>query len=663
MFLDPILVPLADFTRLYVVQSAILKSRQRQCPPGLVREAIVDKLGRRMTVCVRPAPPEHLADPFHTARRKIDGAKGILRLPSPTGHQYIGVGEMPDRTTLGENLGRLQHPLEHFGTSLHYVPLDPESDPSKHDPEQAYHLAMGKQIVRGSDGEAYGVGQVTGRDAKGKPTGYRLLRLPKYVFFGTTRAANDPDSLHRGSGIDLSPAEFEYLRAHPPKNGVAAGANGEVFATYSRIALPAVDSDGRAVPGRPLQVRYDLKLHPSVYGGEEAFRSLQMLPYRKFKGDEAKTDRHFERYLDKARRKFFEHIQNRPPSGPVEELLRQHNGDVEQLVASGDLGHENVLRDSRTRKQRTFRPAKPIGERGIAQLVMHWKAQHPTAVDSLKAQAERQYPVLDEAVLDDAIERGIGNAIHRFDPKRSTSFRAFARHTALGEVAEAVRQSGATYGAERLAAHDDVFDPRSEDDERDDENEPGGDDERDEERQDEHNDERQDEHDDKRQDDQEGDDLEAPGPSRRRQARPSRQAARDAAFQPNGSQAEFRQALAQVYPEDPKAQEVISALHPTGDIPAGAHLMEASRLTGLSLDELGKYRPLVERLKTHPAYRRYYEKHLRDVDEKRDELNRSLRSGRRQAARVQRYHNTLTAIRGEQRVAALVNGRGRRRSA
>ncbi len=646
MFLDPIRVPLADFTRLYVATSAILKSRQRQCPPGLVREAIVDKNGRRMTLCIRPAPPEHLADPFHEARRNIEGAEGVLRVPSPTGHHYIGVGEMPYRTTRGENLARLLHPLEHFGSSLHYVPLDPEADPEKHDPEQAYHLAMGKQVVRGSDGEAYGVGQVTGRDAKGKPTGYRLLRLPKYVFFGTTRAANDPESLHRGSGIDLSPAEFEYLRAHPPKNGVAAGANGEVFATYSRIALPAVDSDGRAVPGRPLQVRYDLKLHPSVYGGEEAFRSLQMLPYRKIKGDEAKADRHFQRYLDKARRKFFEHIKNRPPSGPVEELLRQHNGDVEQLVASGDLGHENVLRESPTRKQRTFRPSKPIGERGIAQLVMHWKAQHPTVVDSLKAQAERQYPVLDEAVLDDAVERGIANAIHRFDPARGTTFRAFARHSALGQVAEAVRQSGATYGAERFAAHDDVFDPRGEDDESGEADEGG------EEHAEEEGEER-------------GDDFEAPRQNLGRQApRPSRQAERDAAFRPNqGSQAEFRQALTQAFPDDPKTQEVISALHPTGDIPAGAHVMEASRLTGLSLGELDKYRPLVARLKDHPAYRRYYDKHLRHIDEKRDELNRSLSSGRRQAARVQRVHKTLSAIRGEQRVAALVKGRGRRRSA
>ncbi len=433
------------------------------------------------------------------------------------------------------------------------------------------------------------------------------------------------------------------------------GPSGEVFASYSRIAVPSVDADGRVIPGRPMQVRYDLKLDPSVYGGEEAFRSLRVLPFRKFTGDEAKVDRHFQRYLDKARRKFFEHVQSRPPSGPVEELLRQHNGDVEQLVASGHLGHENVLQERPGQKLRTFASRKPIGERGIVQLVMHWKAQHPTVVEGIRAHANRTYPVLDDAVIDDAIERGVGKAIHRFDASRGATFRAFARRTALGEISEAARQSGAGYGVERFAADDDVYDPRQ------DPNHPAGPAAADSEP------EPRSKVSQARSRAQAGNGADEPPAPRpvapsRHAPRPSRTTERDTLHQPHGSLSEFRQALEQALPGDEKAHAAISALHPTGDFPAGANLMEAARRTGLSLDELGKYRPVIERLKSHPAYRRYYDQHLRDVDAAREErMERSL-DRTRVLAPVQHYHRAIEAIRGEARVASIVSRRttGRR---
>ncbi len=440
MFLDPITAPEIDIRKAFSPTGRIWKSRQRQCPPHLVSLPMVDSLGRHTTYCVKPPPPEMLHDPFYAAKRDIAGTTHLARIPGLAQHHVIAIGgAIPDRTTLGEKITRYRHPLQHLGDDVHIIEKHPDSDALGHTPPQAYQYAVGKLLVRGQAGEPYGIGEVTARDAQGKPTRYRLHRDRKYTFTGRISAADRKDH-PRGSGVDLAAAQFEYLQQHPPEVSVETTPSGEVFATHSKMLFPPVDADGHPIAGRPLEARHEIKLHPVVYGGEQAFRALGLTPHRKFEGSEKDAGRAFLTYLEQARRKFFAREADRAPSGSVDELLRQHNGNVDQLVMSGDLGHENVaLPPTERRKQHWVGAKKPIGEREIDQLVLHWRAQHPALIDSIKAEVARQHPVLrGDAAIDNAIDAGIANAIHRYDPKRG-DFARFARQTAVGQAFDEAR--------------------------------------------------------------------------------------------------------------------------------------------------------------------------------------------------------------------------------
>ncbi len=627
----------------WIAGANIRKSRPRQCRPGLVVRAIVDRIGRKMTVCVKPAPPAAI-DPLHHARTSLDEATHILRVPTDSGHEYLGVGSVPDRTTLGEKLARIQHPLQHFTDDLHAVPKHPESDALGHSPGEAYHHALMRQMLRGADGEHFGAVLVAARDAEGHPTRYTIKRAPEHrvhLRLRDRRSAED-EIPHQGSGLDVTPAQLSYLESHPPKSGVEVGPSGDVFAKWSRIALPATDSEGKPIPGRPPRVRYEVRLLPSVYGGKEAYDKLYQVPLWSVAADEAVAERRFRTFVDKARGRFFPREADRPSAGDVTDLLRRHNGDVTGLIQSGDLGHENV--HGTTKRQRTVAPRKPISSTEMQHLVSRWRAQHPAAVGAIRQEVQRRHPSFnDDALLDDAIDRGVELAIHRFDPEHGVDFTRFARATARGEVLAAAHALGASHGAERFASHGAASEhDTSDDDERmphDPETERSGFD------------------DDEPAEGAEGERGSSAGrsaiePARRRRATPAND--RDV-----GSQTEFDRVLEEALPDQPEDRRILSALYPTGNFTGGAAYKEAAKKTGLPLETFFKYAPVVQRIKAHPAYARYHDRHLREAEERKMEEQGIARSlGQAEPL----LHRVVAAIEGEEQVMQLAKHLRRGRS-
>ena len=617
----------------WIAGANIRKSRPRQCRPGLVVRAIVDRLGRKMTGCIKPAPPAAI-DPLHHARTSLEDATHILRVPTASGYEYLGVGSVPDRTTLGEKLARIQHPLQHFADDLHAVPTPPESTALGHSPGEAYHHALMRQMLRGADGEHFGAVLVAARDAEGNPTRYTIKRAPDHRVHLRLRDRKRPEDEvpHQGSGLDVTPAQLGYLEAHPPKSGVEVGPSGDVFARWSRIALPATDSEGKPIPGRPPRVRYEVRLLPSVYGGKEAYDQLYQVPLWSVAADEAVAERRFRTFIDKARSRFFPRETDRPPAGDVTDLLRRHNGDVTGLIQSGELGHENV--HGTTKRQHTVAPRKPISSSEMQYLVSRWRAQHPAAVGAIRQEVQRRHPSFnDDALLDDAIDRGVELAIHRFDPEHGVDFTRFARATARGEVLAAAHALGAAHGAERFASHGAASEhDGADDDERSprapEADEPTFDD------------------DAAERGERGGGEAAARGtvePARRRRTTPAND--RDV-----GSQTAFERVLEEALPDQPEDRRILSALYPTGNFTGGAAYKEAARKTGLPLETFFKYAPVVQRLKAHPAYARYHARHLREAEERKMEeqgIARSLGQGE------PLLHRVVAAIEGEEQVLQL----------
>ena len=593
------------------------KSRPRKCPAGLVVRAIIDRLGRKMTVCVKPTPPGIL-DPLHTAKHDLDGATHVLRVPGEKGPEYIASHGVPAKTTLGQKLDRILHPLQHFDEDeVHAIPIHPESRGRGHDATAAYHHAVGKVVIRGADGEPFAVTHVTKRDADGNPTVYRVSRLPEYRRGRIGRRAGDPDEhvFHRGGGIDVTPAQLEYLMQHPPRTGVGVGPTGEVFGKWARMALPAVDSDGRAVPGRAPRVRYDILLHPSVYGGEAGYQTLKTAPGWNIEEDEPTADARFRDYMDLARRRFFPREADRPAAGEVDELIRRHNGDIGQVIESGDLGHENVARESR--KQHTVAAKKPIAPRDLTKLVALWRAQHPGLIEAARGEIRRQHPGFnDDAQFDEVVDGAIETAIHRFDPQVNPDFTRYARSIMRGQLRDAAQRRGAEYGALREAAGAPLqpFDA-----------------DRAEVR------------------DEAGEEPPARAGAARvgahPQAAPSRKTLRiyDRSL---GSQAEFDKVLEAALPEEPDKRRVISALYPTGNFVAGAAYKEAAAKTGLPQEHFFQYLPVVQRIKQHPSYQRYRDRYFRQAEEERDEAEALARALNPEAPPLLRV---VSAIEGEVR--------------
>ncbi len=593
------------------------KSRMRQCRAGLVIRAIVDRLGRKMTVCVKPTPPGIL-DPLHTAKRELGDATHVLKVPGPKGPEYIASHSVPQKTTLGRKLDRILHPLQHFlDDEVHAIAVHPESRGLGHDPEAAYHHAVGKVVIRGAEGEPYAVVHAQKRDAQGHPTLYRLTKLPEYQRRRMGRGKNDPDerTFYRGGGgTDITPAELEYVQRPPPRTGVAVGPSGEVFAKWQRLARPAVDSDGQAIPGRPAKVRYDILLHPSVYGGQEGYETLQSAPGWDITEDEPVADARFRDYMDLARRRFFARETDRPASGAVDELIRQHNGDIGQVIESGDLGHENVVREFR--KQHLVSGRKPITPRDLTKLVALWRAQHPGLVEAARQEIRRKHAGFnDDALFDEAVDRGIEEAIHRYAPKVGRDFTRYARSLLRNRLRDAVQRGGAEYGALQEAAasplrsfHDDHEGP----------------------------------------DDDGADEPRASGSAGRFHARPATPSRKTLRIYDRtlGSQAEFGKVLEDVLPEDAETRRVMAALYPTGNFVAGAAYKEASEKTGLPQERFFQYLPVVQRIKQHPSYQRYRDLHFRAAEEERDEAEALSRALGAEAPPLLRV---VSAIEGELR--------------
>jgi hypothetical protein len=587
--------------RMLVVTSLaganINKSRIKQCAPGLVVRAIVDRIGRRTTHCVLPSEPGHI-DPLHHAKHFIEGATHVVRVPSAEGYEYLATHGVVQKTTQGDKLERIAHPVQHFEDDMHAIAIHPDSHALGHTPEQAYHHAVGKLLVRGADGETFGIAHPIKRDTQGHPRVYRVYRDAEYQSKRRMggRKAETSAANARGTGIDVNPAQLAYLQSHPPKKVVSMGANGQVFASSQRIALPAVDSDGQPIPGRPLRVRYDIELDPWVYGA--GYADLATAPGRGFTEDEPKADQRFRSYTDGLRRRLFPREDDRPAAGSIDELIRRHNGDVNQVIESGDLGHRNVAKESR--KQRTVGMEKPLGRDELQRLVGFWRAQHPALIDGIHQQVKRKVPSFnDSAEFDNAVDDGIESAIHRFDPQVGKDFVRYARSIVRGHVMDAAQRRGAEYGAERDLAHVTLPSFR---------------------------DEGAAEHDD---DDEAAPPRKAalePAPaandnaSSRPKPTPSQPKPKLRIYDPNlGSQAEFGKVLEQVLPAEAEQRRVIAALYPTGNFIAGARYKEAAQKTGLPQEHFFQYLPVVQRIKAHPEYRRYFERQFKVADEERHE--------------------------------------------
>lgn len=624
------------------------KSRRMACPRGLVPKQIFNKNGDQMSVCVREVDPAISSDPFYHASRDITGMRyGVRRLDG----SVIATWNIPGKTSRGKKLA-IAHPMFHFGDDVHAVRLHPEShEPAhpdaagpRHNPLEAYHHAVGKLIIRGHDGAPYGVLTPLDADAEGNVTLYNLLRRPEHQYY--RRGANNrtsepgtPDWEHRGSGIAVTPEQVEFLHRHPPTSGVERGPSGHPFVTWTRIAVPAVDAERRPIPGRPLHVRYEVKLDPSVYGDQ--YDALRKPHVRKYEGDEPIIEQRFRRFVEHARRRLFPREADRRPSAEVKALLQAHGGDIAKLIESGDLGHQNVTRQGAggfgDRKQRTVEARKPISERDALVLGARWKAQNPAHIDALRTYARMRFPgTADDAAIDDAIDAGLTHAIHRFDPSLGIPFVRYARQTANGFIQRIGHDQGQMHGAERFAAFgeaagasaEDLLIEREEEQERKQKQRPGR--------------------------------AETPprqgAPSGLRSTptaatATSRISSKDAAYrEDHGSQEEFGRVLEQVFPEDERTRRVMAALYPTGDFGRGGDYRRARELTGVPYEELRTFSAPAERVKAHRAYQRYKDHWLRDAEERRAALERSQSRVARKGELVQK---TLDAIGDELGLLAL----------
>lgn len=576
------------------------KSRQRLCPNGLEPRMVIDKNGRRMSVCVRITPAQVSSDPLHHARTSLHGATHVMRVPGPDGVRYYATHGLPAKTSLGTKLDKLRHPAQHFSDDVHGIEIDPESHQAGHSPMQAYFHAVSHSILAGADGEPYGVVVPERRDADGRPTRYRLVRRPDHQYFNRVGRRRESGAAPGGwgGGLALSPAQLAYLKEHPPRQGVESGPDGTVFASWSRLELPALDRDGLPLGGRAPLVRYDVRLEPIVYGNR--YHELGTRPSRKLEGDAPLVERQLHRYMNGLRDRLFPREADRKPAGTLEELVHRHQGNLDALIASGDLGHENAP-GSAAHKQRLVVARKPLDDRDAERLVTAWVAQHPGAAQALHHYAKRSFALLDAATVDSAIERGVLFALHRFDPRRGVSFLDYARQAARGAIATAAQARGAAYGAERTAAG-----------------------------------------------------LE---PTREPDTSSRDRAAAIAAYRRNaGSQAAFQQVLAEALPDDPQARRALSALYPTGDMAHGAPFREVSEQTGIAIPDLLQLRNRsLERVRSHKTYRRYYDQHLQHEDENRAQLDRSLGRGE-PARRLARAIRSLVAEAERDQVLAQLRG-------
>jgi hypothetical protein len=547
-----------------------LKSRQRLGPAGLAPRRVTDKNGRRMSVCARITPLHVSSDPLHHAKSSIEGATHVLRVPTAEGHVYYATHGLPAKTSMGLKLHSLRHPAQHFLPESHGVAIDPQSHADGHSPTEAYFHAVEKQTVRGADGEYYGVILPHAPDANGTPTRYSLVRSQDHQFFGRMAGRRSPkgQGTNWGGGISLSPVEHAYLQSHPPRQGAESGPDGKIFANWSRLELPAVDADGKPIEGRAPRVRYDIRLGPAAYGAN--YEELRSSPARKIEGEAPVAERRFRQYVSTLRGRLFPREDDRQPAGTLADLLAKHQGNIDALIASGDLGHENAA-GSWSRKQRLIVAKKPLEERDAMRLVTGWMAQRPGVVQSLHQYAQRKFPVLnDAAVIDSAIEGAVLSALHRFDPKRGKEFVRYAWQMARGAIAEAAQHRGATYGAERASAG---LDPKA-----------------------------------------------APTVRQR-----DRAAARAAYEKHGGSQAAFEHVLADALADDPPARRAMAALYPTGDFAHGTPFREVAQHTGIAIPDLLRLRDRsVDGVRRSPGYHRYYHHHLKPLDEERESLERSL---------------------------------------
>lgn len=594
------------------------KSRRMACPRGLVPRQIFNKNGDQMSVCVRAVDPALSADPFHHASRDITGMRYAVRRLDGS---VIATHNIPAKTSRGKKVA-LEHPMFHFRDDIHAVRIHPESHTPahadatgpRHNPLEAYHHAMTKLVIRGHDGAPYGVLTPLEADAAGTATLYSLHRMPEYQTFrrGSSQRTSEPgtpDWEHRGSGIVLTPAQVEYLHQHPPTAGEALGPSGQPFVSWRRIAVPAVDSQHRPIPGRPLHVRYELQLAPSVYGDQ--IGELRKPHVRKYQGDEPLVEQRFKGFLEHARKRLFPREADRKPSAELEALLQGHGGDVGKLIESGDLGHENVTRQgSGARKQRTVEPRKPISERDALVLGTRWKGQNAALIDALRTYARVRFPGADDAAIDDAIDAGLVHAIHRFDPQMGVPFARYARQIASGFIHRIGHEHGQMHGAERFAhvgeaggaSAEDLLIEREEEEERARERASGR----------------------ERQRPPRPDLRSVPGPAPAETTPRPRAVTKDTAHREDvGSQEDFGRVLEQVFPDDDKTRRVMAALYPTGDFGRGAEYKRARELTGVPYEELLGFSRVAQKVKDHRAYQRYRDQWLRDTEERRYELSRS----------------------------------------
>lgn len=606
MLLRSVHVTQADLRRAFEARMAdIERARSRSCPPGLRGTQLVDAAGHRLSVRARPdhrgrpgpLHPEHACATHRVTPETANYVFRVARRPGDgrgPGHDYYAVWELdPDvrrkRALEGEWLS-IGYPAGHFeGWEIHGAPIEPDSYDLRHTPDEAYRHAMERTVIRDAEGKHYGLLVVIARDESG-PTRYRLMRFREHQFFNrlSARAGKDDDGspVGRGGGIDLTPAQVDFLRGNPPRTGVELH-DGQPFAQWSRLAVPSVDADGRAIARGRLQVRYEVKLDPSVYGGDENFWRLRVVPYWKVEADEPDAEAAFRAHVADARRRFFAREADRPAVAEVDELLHCHGGDVARLLASGELGHVTVdHEDMRTRGQRTVRPRKPLADRDAARLAEIWKLQNPGIVNAIRADIQRRASALvDDAALDEAISRAVEDAIHRYSPGLG-EFSRFARRRARAEALRAAQELAREHEAGRLWADA----PEASDDG------PGA-----------------------------GpvEDAGVAGVAAGRSTKRTR-----TVFRVGGSQSEADAVLERALPDDAAARQAVRILYPTLDFSVGirsagvaaaslaaAGMAELSGMPPLRL--LDRLRALVDRVKRHPAYDEYWRRHLAGLEERR----------------------------------------------
>ncbi len=542
---------------LYLVD--LVKAAVANCPPGLAPHFVVDRRGRQMSVCARapsadatpgeasPGPaaiagkpsmlwaagadPHPRGDSSHPALAGLyPGATHILRMNDHQGRShYLAVGARgtehrpgrgdrggvyvvsarasllsPEGKTIGrERLSNVYDPaLWDKDADLAVAPIHPDSFSQGHTPEEAWHHATQKHkemadrptfpqsggmvhTIRDQKGDTFGWLR---RDAHGR----HWLDRAEPNYRQRERADESPIAPRGGGGHLLPNAEAAHHLLKEENRPVVwqeHNRQGQPVATVSTFHYPM---DG--APVKHAMVR----LHPEAgYGA--SFDELKSQPVATRSGAPEKVDRWLGTYLRKLKAQAFGHEDDRPPAAPLPELLARHK-TLNDLFASGDLGHVNVARRYAGVKRQIVEARKPgvpdedgkltpLDDAGLEPIWQRFQAEHPRTVASVRQTLARQYPhlfvgetdrparaeergpdreglrsgypTIDDTELEGVIADSVKEAAHRYDRRMGVPFSAYAKKQALGHayrrIHELLGRSDAKDGRRIRILRDDVF--------------------------------------------------------------------------------------------------------------------------------------------------------------------------------------------------------------